>query len=302
MIPIKYSLCLGEPFVDYLNISSPKDRLESILSGLRPILDSLGMSEVIQGLYELPDVNGTFKAYIKNKVAVFSASGQVLERMRQAGVYNHYLAVFSQFEHRITMMHLTCDYRIDAPKYLDKLYDKAQKGEVYLSRKAVNPLHVSKLLGRNLDGADTGTVYLGNRKNSDIWAKVYDKRQERIAKGYDDPMPTTRIEIAVQSDVNASLRDASKPRDLFFHIAAKSLVQKPKDCNEWVAHGQPFELPDTTLNLTTHERLTRVCENSFDIGRLFKLAIDDYGDSALDEIQKIIRNRYIKFKNGQVSQ
>lgn len=301
MIAIKYSLCLQEPFVDYLNISSPKDRLESILSGIRPFLDALGMSEASEGLFRLPDAKGTFKAYVKGKVAIFGASGQFLDRLRSHGLYNHYLAVFANYDHRITMMHITADFRLDAPKYLSKLYDSAQKGAVYLTRKAINPLHVTKLLGRNLEGADTGTVYLGNRANSDVWAKVYDKQQERLAKGFDSPFPLTRVEIAVQSDVNASLRDASLPREIFFHFAGRSLVQSPTDLKGWVPHGQGFDLPDNSLDITTHERLTRICENSFDVARLFELALSNYGDSALDEIQKIIRNRYIKFKNGQVS-
>lgn len=301
MIAIKHSYCLQEPFVDYLNITTPKECLESILSGLKPIIDSLGMSEVIEGLFTLPDVNGTFKAYLKAKVAVYSASGQFLERLRSHGLYNHYLAVFGQYEHRISMMHVTADYRYDSPKYLSKLFDTAQKGEVCLTRKAVNPLHVTKLLGRNLEGADTGTVYLGNRKNSDVWAKVYDKRQERLAKGFNDPLPLLRIEIAIQSDVGATLRDASLPREIFYHFASRSLVQLPKGLSGWVSHAEGYVLPETSLDITTHQRLTRICENSFDIGRLFELALADYGDSALEEIQKIVRNRFIKFKNGQVS-
>lgn len=301
MIPIKYSYCLQDPFVDYLNITSPKDRLESILNALRPYLDGLGMSEVTEGLFRLPDAKGTFKAYTKGKVAIFGASGQFLERLRSKGLYNHYLAEFAEFEHRISMMHVTADYRIDAPKYLSKLFDSAQKNQISLTRKSINPLHVTKLLGRNLEGADTGTVYLGNRANSDVWAKVYDKRQERLAKGFDDPLPMLRVEIAVQSDINATLRDASLPREIFYHFAGKSLVEKPNDLQGWEPHADGFAIPENDADITPHERLTRIVDYSNDVTRLFNLAYASYGPDALEEIQKIIRNRYTKFTNGQVS-
>lgn len=302
MIAIKHSQSLCEPFVDYLNISSPKDNLQALVNALKPILDALGMSEVIEGLYRLPDAKGTFKAHTKGKVAIFGASGQFLDRLRSKGLFNHYLAEFANFDHRISMMHVTADYRVDSPKYLSKLFDSAQKGRILLTRKSINPLHVTKLLGRNLEGADTGTVYLGNRSNSDVWAKVYDKRQERLAKGFDDPLPMLRVEIAVQSDVNATLRDASLPSEIFYHFAGRSLVQKPDGLSGWEPHAQGFVIPPSSYEPTPHERLTQIVENSCDISRLFELAHVSYADDALAEIQKIIRNRYTKFQNGQVSQ
>lgn len=301
MIAIKHSACLSEPFVDYLNISSPKDNLETLRNALQPIIDGLGMSEPIEGLFSLPEGLGTLKFATRGKVCIVSASGGFLRELRMRSIYNHYLAEFANIEHRITMMHVTCDYSIDAPKYIAKLYQKAVNGDVYLTRKAINPVHVGKLIGRNLEGIDTGTVYLGSRKNSDVWAKVYDKRQERIAKGEVDAPPTLRVEIAVQSDVNATLRDASLPLEIFYHFAGRSLVEKPKGLQGWEPHGEGFELPQSDETLTPHQRLTRIAEHSNDITRLFNLAYASYGDDALDEIQKIIRNRYRKYSNGQVS-
>lgn len=301
MIAIKHSLCLSEPFVDYLNISSPKDNLQTLRNALQPIIDGLGMSEPTEGLFMLPEGAGALKITTRGKVCIVSASGGFLRELRVRSIYNHYLAEFAHLEHRITMMHVTCDYSVDAPKYVGKLYQKAVNGEVYLTRKAVNPIHVSKLLGRNQEGFDTGTVYLGSRKNSDVWARVYDKRQERIAKGELDAPPTLRVEIAVQSDVNATLRDASLPLEIFYHFASRSLVDKPKGLKGWEPHGEGFDLPQTEDTLTPHERLTRIAEHSNDITRLFNLAYASYGDDALAELQKIIRNRYIKYANGQVS-
>lgn len=302
MIAIKHSQSLCEPFVDYLNISSPKDNLQALRNALRPIIDALGMSEVTEGLFSLPERLGTLKFATRGKVCIVSASGGFLSLLRSRSIYNHYLAEFANFEHRISMMHVTCDYSADSPKVLAKLYQKASTGGIYLTRKAVNPDHVSKLLGRNREGADTGTVYLGSRANSDVWAKVYDKRQERLAKGEPDIQPMLRVEIAVQSDVNATLRDASLPSDIFYHHASRSLVEAPASFTVWQPHAQGFEIPPNQFEPTPHERLTLITENSFDITRIFELAHDSYGDDALAEIQKVIRNRFIKFKNGQVSQ
>ena len=302
MIAIKHSQSLCEPFVDYLNISSPKDNLHSLRNALRPILDVMGMSEVTEGLFSLPERLGTVKFSTRGKVCIVSASGGFLSQLRSRSIYNHYLAEFANFEHRISMMHVACDYSANSPKFLGKLYQEAVAGNVYLTRKAVNPLHVSKLLGRNLEGADTGTVYLGNRANSDVWAKVYDKGQERIAKGEPDIQPMLRVEIAVQSDVNATLRDASLPSEIFYHFAGRAIVEKPAGLAGWEPHAEGFVIPPSTYEPTPHERLTQIVENSCDIGRLFELASVSYGDDALVEINKIIRNRFIKFQNGQVSQ
>lgn len=302
MIPIKHSLCLGSPFVDYLNITAPKDLLGTILSGLKPFIDVLGMSEPSDGLYRLPEpLNGTFKVFTRGNVVVFGASGGFLSALRERSLYVHYLMGFAHHEHRISMMHVTQDYEVDAPKTLTKIYNKGVKGDLYLTRKSINPLHVTKLLGRNLAGFDTGTVYLGNRANSDVWAKVYDKQQERIAKGDLDAKPRLRVEIAVQSDVGATLRDASLPSELFYHFAGNSLVERPKGLNGWSAHGEGFTIEAPAFEPTAWERLSKIVDFSNDIGRLFDLALAEYGDDALPEIQKIIRNRFNRFQAGKVS-
>jgi hypothetical protein len=300
-LPISHKLCLCEPFCDYLNITSPKDNQEAILAELSPFLDVLGALEASQGLFLMPEKGGTFKTGVRAKVCVFSASGGFLEALRKQNLYNKYLAVFSNFEHRISMLHATVDFRIDAPEVLEALYQVASNGQFYLTRKALKPEHVSKLTGKNLDGVDTGTVYLGNRANADVWAKVYDKRQERIAKGFTDPLPTLRIEIAVQSDVGATLRDASVPYNLFYHFASRSLVTAPEGFPGWESHGEGFTLDTVKQDLTAWQRLWGIMSNSNDVGSMIKIADAEYGEDALEELQKLLRKRFTQFKNGQES-
>jgi hypothetical protein len=291
ILPIKYALSMCEPFTDYLNITTPKDPDFFLLHQLMPILDSLGCSEVSPNLFLLPSKTGSFKISSRGKVDIYSASGGFLELLRQKGLYNDYLLQFSYFPHRISMMHVTVDYRIDAPEAIEEIYQRASSSQIYLTRKSINPLHVSKLTGKNLEGFDTGTVYLGSRTNSDVWAKVYDKRQERLAKGFDDIGPVLRVEIAVQSDIGATLRDASKPHDIFFHFASKSLVEASPKYQGWDSHGEGFEIEQKSDDLTTWQRLWGIVENSSDIDRLITLAIKDYGSDALQELTKLLRKR-----------
>lgn len=301
ILPISSDYCLCEPFTDYLNITTPKGNGDVIFNQLRPILDSLGCSEVIEGLFQLPSKLGTFKRSVRGQVSVFSVSGGFLEALRVNGLYGDYLVIFSGFEHRVSMLHATVDYRLDSPEVLEAVYQMASSGRLQLTRKALNPLHVSRLTGKNSEGIDTGTVYLGSRKNSDVWAKVYDKRQERLAKGFDDVGPMLRIEIAVQSDVGATLRDASKPHDIFYHFASRSLVEPPKNFKGWESHGSGFTLEKRTDNFTTWERLWGIVSHSSDIERLVELAVTDYGDDALVELTKLLRKKIMQRTNGQES-
>ncbi len=280
-----------EPFTDYLNITSPKDNGELILRTIQPYLDSLGMSEVNQGVYTLPEKGGTFKHSIRGKVAIFSASGGFLEALRRSGSFNHYLAEFSNFEHRISMMHATADYRVDAPPVIEAVYQLGKTGSLNLTRKAVDPSKVFKVNSPGRDGRDTGTVYLGDRKNADVWAKVYDKGQERFAKQSVEVGQIVRVEIAVQSDVGATLRDASLPRDIYFQFASRSLVEAPPDFKGWEPHGSGFALFDEKPDLTGIQRLKGILDNSFDVSRLIRIAREEYGEEACEVLVGLIKKR-----------
>lgn len=293
ILPISLKHCLCEPFTDYANISTPKQNRVELISQIQPFLDVLGALQIpeVEGLYVLPKKGGSFKVSDRAGVSVFSASGGVLDRMRANRMLDSYLTVFSEFEHNVSMMHATVDYAIDSPEILEAIYQKATSGQFYLSRKALNPMHVSRLTGKNIEGDETGTVYLGNRQNYDIWAKAYDKRQERLAKGFADCGPMLRIEIAVQTDVGATLRDISNPHDIYYHFANKSLVEAPKGFNGWVTHANGYTLEKQKTDFTTWQKLWGIIENSNDFKRVIDLAIADYGNDASKEIEKLVRKR-----------
>lgn len=293
ILPISQQSCLCLPFCDYVNITTPKENIEPLLAQVIPFLDVIGALQVIEGLFLLPNKGGAFKIYEKGGVGVCSFSGGILERLRANNMLGHVLFLFTDFPHNISMLHATVDYVLDSPKHLQKIYALANEGKIHLSRKVLTPKNVLKIFSLDDEGNETGTVYLGDRKKSDIWAKVYDKRKERIDKGYPDPGNMLRIEMAFQTDVGATLKDVQNPHDLFYQYASKSLVRPPKGFKGWVSHALPFTLERKIDNLTTWQRLWGIIENSSDIGRILDLAIDDYGQDAEHQIQKLIRKRLL---------
>lgn len=168
---LSHQSIVASPFCDYLNVTTPKENEEGLLLAIRPILDALGYSDRGDGLYAL-EGNGTLKVRARGKVSVFSASGGFLEVLRRASMYGDYLSSISSFPHRVSMLHATADFQSDAPEVIQALKAVAYAGDVSLTRKAVQPSNVQVLLSPNYEGRETGTVYLGNRKNADVWAKV----------------------------------------------------------------------------------------------------------------------------------
>jgi len=292
ILPLPYKFATCEPFTDYLNITTPKGNGELIHSIIQPILNVLGASEVQEGLFSLPEGAGTFRIRSRGRVDVLSASGGFLSVLRAHGFYGDYLVSFAEFEHRISMLHATVDYRVDAPPAVEAVYELGKTGTLHLTRKAVLPEHVSRLTGPAADGRDTGTVYLGNRKNSDVWAKVYDKGHEALSKRGKDIGQLLRVEIAVQSDVGATLRDASVPHDIFYHFASRSLVEPPASFKCWEPHGKGFFLEHPRSDFTPIQQLKSILDNSPDISRLIRLAKSSFGDEGLNELQRLFRNRF----------
>ena len=166
----------------------------------------------------------------------------------------------------------------------------ASSGELSLTRKRLLPSHCTYLLGADCDGLETGTVYLGNKANADVWAKVYDKRHERLSRGYSEPGSIVRVEVAVQSDAGATLRDALNPRDLFYHFAGRSLVEVPPDFAGWSAHGEGFVLGERRER-TLFERMDSLIEHSVDVAKVGAMAIVLYGDMAAQVIGRKVVQR-----------
>lgn len=294
---------VGVPFCDYLNVSFPYDESGLLLPELEGFFPSIGLhqsSEDGTTRFLSPitlKTEGVIKASRRGKVFIVSASGGVLRLMREQGVYGEYLAILASHPHRVTMLHATADYAVDSPHQLiGEVKRLAYAGEVSLTRKRIQPGQCKAFMGLDSDGNETGTVYLGQRGNADVWAKVYDKRHQQAALGLPDPGPIVRVEVAVMSDMGATLRDAYDPTGVFYHFAGRSLVSVPSDAPSWVGHGEGFALPKSSAP-DASERVTRLVETSHDLGRLIELAIAAYGDRAADELCREVRGRVRRASN-----
>ena len=283
---------LGTPFTDYLNVTVPSEIGAEVVNQLLPIIESIGpMCEEEPGLYRLYDAKfkptgATFKFKKRGKVLVLSASGMALEALRTTRLFEDYLSVIGSFPHRVSMLHATLDYFVLSPSsVILAVKDAAFAEELSLTRKKLLKSQCKVLLSPDASGDETGTVYLGHRKNADVWAKVYDKRQERLQKGCSDPGPIVRVEVAVQSDIGATLRDAHNPADIFFNFASKSLVEAPSTFSGWVPNGEGFVCRESA-EILPHDRLDRLLDFSFDVTRLIKLAVQMYGEKAGDVLSR----------------
>lgn len=278
---------VGQPFVDYLNVSFDKGELLNVSDAVLGVVRQLGVVEGPAGTWRAVVGGGVLKLGERGRVAVVSASGALCELLRSWGLWGEYLGVLGRFPHRVTLLHATCDFLVESPgAVVREVRRRAYAGELALTRKRLSRLVVRTAMAAEEIGADgvvreTGTVYLGSRANADVWAKVYDKRAERLAKGAADPGPVVRVEIAVQSDAGATLRDAFEPVALFWHYGRRLLRCCPADAPVWVAHGEGFTVSQVErAGLSVSERLWRMWEASADVQALVNVARAEVGGEA----------------------
>lgn len=284
-----HSSMVGKPFADYLNVSVPLDSSDGLRESLLGVLDQLqNFSEVAPGLFKFFNIRlengkvtlcpfGTVKFGRRGKVATVSTSGGVLRVLRDHSLFNDYLAAIGSFPHRVTMLHATADFLCaDVPAAIHAVKDAAYAGDLALTRKKIQPNQVQHVFGMNVDGKETGTVYLGQRANADVWAKVYDKRHERLSRGFAEPGSLARVEVACMSAVGATLRDVADPTDIFYHHAGRTLVEAPATFSGWEPHGEGYvlgERPERSL----FERFEWLISGSLDIRRAAEMALSLYG-------------------------
>jgi hypothetical protein len=294
-VALPYSFLSGAPFCDFLNVSVPIDFGNLLMRALHPVLDQVGACEQTgcAGLWNIVACGGTFKYRRRGSAAIISASGAALQALRERRLFADYLSIIGEYPHRVTMLHATADYFLDAPPLINSVYASAKGGAIQLTRKAIALRDVRAFLAQDLSGSglDTGTVYLGNRHNSDVWAKVYDKRQEMVSKGRDDPGPLIRVEVAVKSEVGATLRDAQDPRALFFRYAGPALVQRPKDCGVWVPRGEGFTSAPRR-EVLMHARLVSRMDASADFAYVCVRALEEWGQAGRAILAHMIEARF----------
>lgn len=289
VIRLDSSSMVGRPFADFLNVSVPVDGSDGLREALVSVFDALGQFDEVQpGLFQFYEIGikkglvvpvpcGSVKIGRRGSVQVVSVSGAVLRKLRDRGLFSELLATLGSFPHRVTMLHATADFLVpDVPAVVQAVKAAAYAGRLSLTRKGILPSQCQHVFGVNAEGQETGTIYLGQRQNADVWAKVYDKRHERLSRGYADPGSLVRVEVACMSAVGATLRDASDPYDIFFHYAGRSLVEAPADFAGWLPHGEGFVLGERRER-TLFERFENLIAGSLDIRRLAEMAVELYG-------------------------
>lgn len=242
-----------EPFCDGFAATFPQDELHNLRYELLSTAAEAGGLPNGDGSYRFPGTGrgGLLKVHQFHSVARVAASGQCLAAMRSAGVWEEFLSCLANRPHRITHADVTVDISgADSPAYLTALYERAKAGKVALSRKCMKPTDCHRMWGPSLyDDRETGTVYLGHRGRHEVWGKAYDKRQERLRYGADDPGNLLRLEIGISGQTRVSMHDVYDPTACFYHYAAPSLIQPQSSVPLWQAAGEGFVLPprDTPL-------------------------------------------------------
>lgn len=239
-------------------------------------------------LWRTPAATGTVKADRIGKVWKLGTSGSVCAGLRAAGRFESYLAAIGGFPHRVTRLDASVDVPVDAAPIVAEVTRAGQAGELQLTRKSVQPRDVLSYSGVRVDGAISGTVYVGPRR-ADVRMVVYDKRHERIARKLPDIGNLTRYELRLRSGTGVTLRDAADPAGVFWHYASPGFLPSPPGAPSWVPGGTGFELAKLPPQLPA-ARLQRRVELSSELGSLLALALE-VGPYGVELLCSLIRKR-----------
>lgn len=281
---------MGDVFCDDLRVTVPSDNWHDVRDAVQPVLDTLGAVVEYQSdektgwRYD----GGTAQAKRVGVVWSLSASGQMLAGLRLRSLYGQFLAAIGSSPHKVTGLHATMDVKAATPPVIEELLAKVVSDNgLRLSRKRIALSQVERRLQRQVDGSDTGTIYLGS-KAAEVRAAVYDKRAERIAKGLPDlGYDLTRFELRLRG-VGASLRDAAEPTSIFWHYMAPDVLPIPDDVSPWESHALGVELnwPEPA---SPAERLKKRVLCSEDLASIVRLAKSFPGGDGL--LLSLLRSR-----------
>lgn len=257
------------PFCDHLAVTFHPERNPA--GSLRALLSDAGGLAIDDRTFRVGE--GSVKLYRTYGVLYCSASGAALAHLRENGLFMDWLSTIGEWPHRITRLDVAHDVEEDGPDVLDDLRLAYPSGLVNLGRKA---LRVKLELAIREDGRETGTFYVGHRSKARATARVYDKRQERMDRAGVAGPPRTRYEVTVKQDYGATLRDASEPDRLFWHVASPALIGRPGDVPAWTPDWSQGWKSDPRPELLPAEVLARRLSNSAEIDLLASIA-DEMG-------------------------
>lgn len=281
---LNYTSMFGQPFCDYLNVTLPTSSKDELLYHLNGLIDSSGISTFDSGLtYGIDGHPGTLKVKTNSRYITLSASGGMLQHFRNLRLFDSYLEIISKFEHKVTSMDATADFFVTyAPDVIQSVKRGAMASEIALTQKQLPSTNCKWLLSPNANGDETGTVYLGKRASHSVQAKVYDKGQERIDKGYAYSGQVVRIELSLKSDTGISLRDAHNPENVFYHYAHRSLVIPPPHFIGWNPLHSGFTIPAQVELFEPAGKILNIFKFSPDVGRAIKIALTAFPTETLD--------------------
>lgn len=260
-------------FADYANVSCFKD--EDFMPGVFRILEGIGLAQVFDNLWRAGG-GGTVKIISNKRHSdrhTLSLSGQVLATLRMDGLLPDVVQEMSTVPVRVAQLHAARDeFRGSVHVRLQELLAQGRAGQIKLGRKALKPSQVEFRDQLDDRGDVTGTVYLGHRHKQRLSIHAYDKRWERICRGFDDPGDTLRIEVVAKQG-SACLNDILEPTSMFYSIAS-DIVDLPEAVPPW----QPSELfimPTQPREIrATAERFLSTLGDSADLRRLATLAAE----------------------------
>lgn len=285
---------------DYLGLTVPLDRQDEITSHVADTVTFLGGHSDLDGLLRLGS-GGTVKLYRTPRVFVISVSGAALAVMRSYGYLSQFLWPFSEGPHKITRLHIAHDILEDSPKHLRRVLRKGRSGSVLLtpnSRRPVLPKHATYIQRHcHYDPSKvTGTVYLGSDQAENRLA-VYDKRNERIDRGFDDPgHPWTRFEVRITDKSRVTLRDVVEPDGAFWHVC-QCVLAPPPEFKEWNGMAEHFSL-ERPPEVLPYELMRRRIENSPDVDHLLSLA-DRMGPEGYTALLRLLDRKRSSAANQQ---
>lgn len=214
---------------------------------------------------------GVLSVQHRARFARISASGGVCSHLRDSAAWDDYLHCLSTSPHKVTRLDAALDLPTDGASMIDVFRSRYPAGTASLTRKALKMDYITAV---RPDGLYTGTVSFGYRSAARFTARVYDKAWEALCKRGEDLPPTTRFEVTARKDSGATLRDASMPAAIFWHIASPALLQAPSE-------GVPVWEPNTDYlyeskprQFNTAETLRRCVENSAELEKLLELSAD----------------------------
>jgi len=268
------SWVMSEVFADDFRCSMPADTWDELKGEVESLAADAGFLPEIETarVRQLRLDGGTIKAELSRGLRVVSCSGQALARLRMVSMLGQFLAAIGQRPHRVTGLHATLDRRESTPPVLARLLARAESDEgLRAGRKRIAPSALERYLRRQPDGADTGTVYCGG-KSAEIRPTVYDKRQERLARGLPDlGFDLTRYELRLRSGVGVTLRDVLEPAGVFWYYMAPDFLPRPENAPEWAAGAEGFDYDRPSPPLPA-ARLLRAAEGSNEFRELVRIA------------------------------